>query len=84
MDYENMSLDELKDYAKSIGLSFGKIGKDKLIEKIKEKETEKATMESVFTDDDLIENEEEVKTIQLEEPKNNESLLDSIASAIDD
>ena len=38
MDYENMSLDELKDYAKSIGLSFGKIGKDKLIEKIKEKE----------------------------------------------
>lgn len=84
MDYEKMELDELKDYAKSIGLSFGKIGKDKLIEKIKEKEAEKATMESVFTDDDLIENEEEVKTIQLEEPKNNESLLDSIASAIDD
>ena len=58
MDYEKMELDELKDYAKSIGLSFGKIGKDKLIEKIKEKESEKATMESVFTDDDLIENEE--------------------------
>ena len=84
MDYENMSLDELKDYAKSIGLSFGKIGKDKLIEKIKEKETEKATMESVFADDDLGENEEEVKTIQIEEPKKDESLLDSIASAIDD
>ena len=72
MDYENMSLDELKDYAKSIGLSFGKIGKDKLIEKIKEKETEKATMESVFTDDDLIENEEEVKTIHIEESKKDE------------
>ena len=84
MDYEKMELDELKDYAKSIGLSFGKIGKDKLIEKIKEKETEKATMESVFTDDDLIENEEEVKTIQIEEPEKDESLLDSIASAIDD
>ena len=84
MDYENMSLDELKDYAKSIGLSFGKIGKDKLIEKIKEKETEKATMESVFTDDDLIENEEEVKTIHIEESKKDKSLLDSIASAIDD
>lgn len=84
MDYENMSLDELKDYAKSIGLSFGKIGKDKLIEKIKEKETEKATMESVFADDDLGENEDEVKTIQIEEPKKDESLLDSIASAIDD
>ena len=84
MDYENMSLDELKDYAKSIGLSFGKIGKDKLIEKIKEKETEKATMESVFTDDDLIENEEEVKTIHIEESEKDKSLLDSIASAIDD
>ena len=84
MDYEKMELDELKDYAKSIGLSFGKIGKDKLIEKIKEKEAEKATMESVFADDDLRENEEEVKTIQLEEPKKDESLLDSIASAIDD
>lgn len=83
MDYEKMSLDELKDYAKSIGLSFGKIGKDKLIEKIKEKEAEKATVESVFTDDDLEEKEDE-KTIQIEEPKKNESLLDSIASAIDD
>lgn len=83
MDYEKMSLDELKDYAKSIGLSFGKIGKEKLIEKIKEKETEKATMESVFADDDLEEKEDE-KTIQIEEPKKNESLLDSIASAIDD
>ena len=47
-------------------------------------ETEKATMESVFADDDLGENEEEVKTIQIEEPKKDESLLDSIASAIDD
>ena len=84
MDYEKMELDELKDYAKSIGLSFGKIGKEKLIEKIKEKETEKATMESVFADDDLGENEEEVKTIHIEESKKDKSLLDSIASAIDD
>ena len=83
MDYEKMSLDELKEYAKSIGLSFGKIGKDKLIEKIKEKDAEKATVESVFTDDDLEEKKDE-KTIQPEEPKKNESLLDSIASAIDD
>ena len=59
MDYEKMSLDELKEYAKSIGLSFGKIGKDKLIEKIKEKDAEKATVESVFTDDDLEEKKDE-------------------------
>ena len=84
MDYENMSLDELRDYAKTIGLSFGKIGKEKLIEKIKEKETEKATVESVFADDDLEENKEDVEPIQIEETKKDESLLDSIASAIDD
>lgn len=84
MNYENMSLDELRDYAKTIGLSFGKIGKEKLIEKIKEKEAEKATMESVFVDDDLEENKDEVEPIHIEEPKKNESLLDSIASAIDD
>lgn len=83
MDYEKMELDELKDYAKSIGLSFGKIGKEKLIEKIKEKESEKATVESVFADNDLEENKEE-KTVKIEETKKNESLLDSIASAIDD
>ena len=84
MDYENMSLDELKDYAKSIGLSFGKIGKEKLIEKIKEKEAEKATVESVFADDDLEENKDEAQPVQSEELKKDESLLDSIASAIDD
>ena len=84
MDYEKMSLDELKDYAKSIGLTVGNIGKEKLIKKIKEKEAEKATVESVFADDDLEENKDEAQPVQFEEPKNNESLLDSIASAIDD
>lgn len=83
MDYEKMELDELKDYAKSIGLTVGNIGKEKLIKKIEEKESEKSTVESVFTDDDLEEKKDE-KTIQHEEPKKNESLLDSIASAIDD
>ena len=38
MDLEKKSLDELKDYAKSIGLAVGNIGKDKLIEKIALKE----------------------------------------------
>ena len=84
MDYEKMSLDELKDYAKSIGLTVGNIGKEKLIKKIKEKEAEKATVESVFADDDLEENKDEAQPVQSEEPKNDESLLDSIASAIDD
>ena len=38
MDYEKMELEELKEHAKTLGITFGKIGKDKLIEKIKEKE----------------------------------------------
>ena len=38
MDFEKMELDELKNYAKSIGLTVGNIGKEKLIAKIKEKE----------------------------------------------
>ena len=38
MNFETMELDELKEYAKSLGITFGKIGKEKLIEKIKEYE----------------------------------------------
>ena len=81
-NYENMELDELKDYAKSLGITFGKIGKDKLIEKIKEKENENTTVMSVLDDDDLEEtvNVEEV----VEELRTSVSLLDSITSAIDD
>lgn len=81
-NFENMELDELKDYAKSLGITFGKIGKDKLIEKIKEKENENTTVMSVLDDDDLEEtvNVEEV----VEELHTSVSLLDSITSAIDD
>ena len=81
-NFENMELDELKDYAKSLGITFGKIGKDKLIEKIKEKENENTTVMSVLDDDDLEEtvNVEEV----VEEIPTSVSLLDSITSAIDD
>ena len=35
MNFETMELDELKEYAKSLGITFGKIGKEKLIEKRK-------------------------------------------------
>ena len=81
MDYEKMELEELKEYAKTLGITFGKIGKDKLIEKIKEKETENTTVKSVMEDNDLDEN---VETKVVEETKPSNSLLDSIASAIDD
>lgn len=42
MDYTTLELDELKEIAKEKGLKFGKIGKDKLIEKLTELETDSA------------------------------------------
>ena len=83
MVYENMSLDELKDYAKSIGLTFGNIGKEKLIAKINEKENENATVKSVLEDDDL-EEKVETETVVEEKATTSTSLLDSITSAIDE
>ena len=53
MNFETMELDELKEYAKSLGITFGKIGKEKLIEKIKEYEKNESTISSVIEDEDL-------------------------------
>lgn len=82
MNFENMSLDELKEYAKKLEIKVGNIGKEKLIEKIKEVEASKSTISSVIEDDDL-ELTNPIPTVTPQEEKN-ESLLDSIASAIDD
>lgn len=82
MDFENMSLDELKEYAKKLDIKVGNIGKEKLIEKIKGVESSKASISSVIEDGDL----EVTETIPIVTSKNEkqESLLDSITSAIDD
>lgn len=81
MDYENMDLEALKEYAKSVGITFGKIGKEKLIEKIREKESSNKHITSLLTDEDIVEkNERELDNI----PTENKSLLESITSAIDD
>lgn len=82
MNLENMSLDELKEYAKTLDIKVGNIGRDKLITKIKDVENEKSTITSVITDDDL-DATEPIPTIAPQE-NTEESLLDSIASAIDD
>ena len=82
MNYENMSLDELKEYAKKLDIKVGNIGRDKLIEKIKTAEENKSTIASVLEDHDL-EKAEPIPTITSQE-ENKESLLDSITSAIDD
>ncbi len=83
MDYEKMSLIELKDYAKSIGLNIGNIGKEKLIEKIKTKKESENHVNSVLNDEDLNKKNE----VEKNKEKNTEkpiSVLDSISSAIDD
>ena len=82
MNFETMELDELKEYAKSLGITFGKIGKEKLIEKIKEYENNKSAISSVIEDEDLDDKIEE-ENGEVEE-ENKCSLLDSITSAIDD
>ena len=38
MNYDEMTISELKDHAKELGIAVGNCGKEKLIEKIKEKE----------------------------------------------
>lgn len=85
MDYKNMTLEELKEYAKSLGMTIGNIGKEKLINKIKEKESESKKINDLLQDDDLENADEEIETAKesIVEPKST-SLLDSIASAIDD
>ena len=83
MNFETMELDELKEYAKSLGITFGKIGKEKLIEKIKEYEKDKSAISSVIEDEDLDDRIEE-ENKEIEEETTNGSLLDSITSAIDD
>ena len=83
MNFETMELDELKEYAKSLGITFGKIGKEKLIEKIKEYEKNESTISSVIEDEDLDDRIEEENN-EIKENHTNGSLLDSITSAIDE
>lgn len=85
MDLEKMELNELKEYAKSIGLTVGNIGKEKLIAKIMENDKNtNDSIKSVLEDDD-IENKKEDSIEEVPSEKiSSGSLLDSISSAIDD
>ena len=82
MNFEEMSLAELKEYAKQKGISVGNSGKEKLIEKIKEKEL----VNSVFNDDDLEESDDIEVSVEKSEKVTHDtsSLLSSISDAIDE
>lgn len=84
MNFENMSLDELKEYAKEeLDIRVGNIGREKLIEKI-QTELSKTNITSVIEDSDLEENDNPTLELNNESEKKEESLLDSITSAIDE
>lgn len=82
MNYSEMTLAQLKEYAKSIGIIVGNCGKEKLIEKIKEKEV----TDNIFNDDDLGESDDIEVSIEKSETvtKDTASLLSSISEAIDE
>ena len=82
MNFEEMSLAELKEYAKQKGISVGNSGKEKLIEKIKEKEL----VNSVFNDEDLEESDDIEVSVEKGENVTHDtsSLLSSISDAIDE
>lgn len=82
MNYSEMTLAQLKEYAKSIGISVGNCGKEKLIAKIKEKELS----DNIFNDDDLEESDDIEVSVEKSETatKDTASLLSSISEAIDE
>lgn len=79
MNFEKMSLDELKNIAKEKGIVVGNIGKDKLISKLKSAE---ATTNVLAEDDDLVA-DVEVKTNEPVKVKSQDT-LSSIIDAIDE
>lgn len=84
MDYNSMELEELKEYAKSIGITVGNTGKEKLIEKIKNKESDN-DISSVLNDEDIDEPlNNEPPSFDLSYKASDSSMINFISSAIDE
>lgn len=85
MNFDGMTLAQIRDYAKSLGINVGNMGKEKLIAKINEVEKANATVTSIIEDDDLEEVIEDTTVdTTVVEHKDGMSLLDSITEAIDE
>ena len=91
MNYEDMSISELKDYAKSIGIVVGNCGKEKLIEKIRNKEISTSVFDSSDIDDDTTEvhntydTVDKTEAVKTDSPKSKTSdILSSIENMIND
>lgn len=84
MNFNEMSTNEIKSYAKELGIKFTNISREKLIDKIKEFEEKSNEVSSVISanDDDFT---APVKTETVsEKPVEKKSLLSSIEEAIDE
>lgn len=81
MDYTNMELDELKTLAKSRDIKVGNIGREKLIEKLIEKD---AVVLATSEDEDLTENVDIVSKDESVNENKSGSLLDAISETIDE
>lgn len=81
MDYTNMELDELKTLAKSRDIKVGNIGREKLIEKLKEKD---AVVLATSEDEDLTENVDIVSKDESVNENKSGSLLAAISETIDE
>lgn len=79
MNFNEMPLDELKEYAKQNNIKVGNIGREKLIEKLKSDNT---SVCSIADDDDFVEDTKEESTP--EPVAETKSTLGSIIDAIDD
>ena len=78
MNYNNLSLEELRNIAKERNISYGNSGKEKIIEKLVESDS----LKSVILDTDNYELDEVLEKDNIIENKS--SLLDSITDAIDE
>lgn len=81
MNYEKMSMDELKEVAKKYDIKIGNIGKDKLIEKIVTAQSTDNVLSGET--DDFTEEKAEEKTV-VEEKASGLSVVNSIMESIDD
>lgn len=75
-----MTLSELKEKAKELGITVGNCGKEKLIEKIKYKQS----TTTLINDDDLLESDDIEISVDEEPTHDVGSLIDSISDAIDE
>ena len=83
MDFEKMSLNELKEYAKKSGISVGNTGREKLIEKLKSVEKENEMLQSVIHENTEA-TQNQPSNNEADEKSNNNGLLDSIISVVDE